>query len=866
VSRTRAFRAVVPAAAGGVGFWLGLGTVSPHAAGTARIGVLAPWWALVVLILAPVIAAGLSERRARRVEVWWTGVAGVLPWLPIPPVSALLLWQGPLMWTLLAAALVVMLCPRFARPYATPARHMAAAVSIAFVCYAAAAWRMAPVLPGGDEPHYLIITQSLLHDRDLAIENNHRNRAYLAYTRQPIAPDFLRRGIDGAIYSIHAPGISAIVAPAFAAAGYPGVVLLLAMIAALGSALVWRASWDVTGDINAAWIGWAAASLSVPFFFQAFTVYPDGLGAVLVMVAVYALARHGTVGEVTTFGKAGTLGEAGLQPGLYSLPIAILPWLHTRFSILAGVLGVLLLLRIWQSTRSIARVAAFVAVPVASLVLWLSFFYVLYGTPNPAAPYGGYTQSGLSNVWRGISGLLIDQQFGLLPNAPVYVAALLGLACLWRARRRFVIELAVAVMPYTVAAASYHMWWGGRSTPARFIVPVLLPFGVAIAAAWQRAGTAARAAIAALLASSIGITAILASVDGGGLAYNTRDGYALWLEWVAPVVRLPLAVPSLFRFGGALATAWAQAGAWALALAAGWILLRKRSSVPAPAVAGLVIALGGTAGWMVAGIDAVDEGSGLWRVARAGARPGAVAVALPSLRAAGAASMLRDVALPAPEPRVEARGPLFAARDVPAGTYDIRLPAHAGTGSLGVTVGRVPPFASVALTGVRDTNAVMRLDLPFGAASLRIDSLADRVAPPGTAALVPRRLARAPAPIARAAMAFDRGTMWVLDDGGWAEPGGVWTRGTEPVTIAVDVNGPVPLKLRGGAVETTVCLQAGSWRGEITLQPGEAHDVDVPVGMPRTPIAIAADRAFRPHDHDPSSTDMRELGTWVEVR
>jgi hypothetical protein len=899
--------------------------VSPDAAGAARVGVLAPWWALVVLILTPIVAAAGSDRGARRARVWWTGAVGIVPWLPIPHAPALLLPQGPLIWAVLVATLAVTMWPWVRSGTdcrrAGPALHMVAAVSIAFVCYVAAASRMAPVLPGGDEPHYLIITQSLLHDRDLAIENNHRNREYLAYFTQPMMPDFLRRGIDGAIYSIHAPGLPAIVAPAFAAAGYPGVVALLAALAALGTAFVWRAAWRVTGDAGAAWIGWAAVSLSAPFFFQAFTVFPDGLGAVTVMVAVYALVpvvRPGSEGAGAHAGLAGlksrpTSGcsaprEAHVTPApdaedrfierdcgphattrsvgrdfspagsasalrfthaecfAYGTALALLPWLHTRFSILAGVLGVLLMLRLWQDTRSMARVAAFAAIPVASLALWLSYFYALYGTPNPAAPYGGYTQSSLSNAARGISGLLIDQQFGLLPNAPVYLVAVIGIAWLWRAHRRFAIELALIVIPYAVAAASYHMWWGGRSTPARFIVPVLLPFGVAIGVAWQRAGRGVRAMILVLLASSLGITAILAVVDGGALAYNVRDGYALWLEWIAPVVRLPLALPSLFRSGGALATAWAQAAAWVLAIAGGGIVLRRSATVAVPSVTALAIGLGSTAGWMLAGIDAVDAGSGLWRVARAAARPGAVGVTLPSIRAAGAAALLRDTARPAQAPRLDGPLSLFAARDVPAGIYDIRLPTRTGDGSVGVTVGRVPPFATVAVSAVGGTNTIMRHDLPFGAASLRMDSLAHRVVPSGSAMLVPIRLARARVPMARAAVRFDRGTMWVLDKGGWAEGGGVWTRGTAPVTIAADVNGPVPLRLRSGAVPTTVSVNAESWRGEVALGPRDARDIDVPVGVPRTPIRIAADRPFRPHDYDASSNDMRELGVWVELR
>ena len=85
--------------------------------------------------------------------------------------------------------------------------------------------------PGGDEPHYLVITQSLLKDGDLQIENNYAARDYAAYFGGDIRPDYLVRGRDGQIYSIHAPGVSAVVLPTFALLGFRGaqatMVLLL---------------------------------------------------------------------------------------------------------------------------------------------------------------------------------------------------------------------------------------------------------------------------------------------------------------------------------------------------------------------------------------------------------------------------------------------------------------------------------------------------------------------------------------------------------------------------------------------------------------------------------------------------------------
>ena len=271
------------------------------------------------------------------------------------------------------------------------------------------------MLPGGDEPHYLIITQSLLNDGDLRIENNHQQHDYLAYDRRTLKPDYLRRGRDGAIYSIHAPGLPAVVAARVCDRRLRGRQRLSRCRVRVGAALVWHAGWRLTGDARAAWFGWASVALTAPFLFQAFTVYPDGLGAVLVMTGIVALVDPDRL-------------SSPLRAAGHGAALALLPWLHTRYALLAVVLGVALVCEARDEPRSADIVAACVRlVPVVSAACWFLSFYLIYGTFNPAAPYGGYTQSRLANVSRGLTGLLIDQQFGVLPNAPIYLAGLAGL-------------------------------------------------------------------------------------------------------------------------------------------------------------------------------------------------------------------------------------------------------------------------------------------------------------------------------------------------------------------------------------------------------------------------------------------------------
>src|SRR6185436_20683483 len=114
------------------------------------------------------------------------------------------------------------------------------------------------------EPHYLVIAESLRRDGDLAIDDNHERGDYLAFFRGGLAPDYLRRGVDRRIYSIHAPGLPVLLLPAYAAFGYGGAIAALLLATACGAALLWRLVHAVTGEAGAAWFAWASAVLASP--------------------------------------------------------------------------------------------------------------------------------------------------------------------------------------------------------------------------------------------------------------------------------------------------------------------------------------------------------------------------------------------------------------------------------------------------------------------------------------------------------------------------------------------------------------------------------------------------------------------------
>ncbi len=814
----------------------------------------------------------------------------LLPWLPIPIPDVFLVWTGPLAWWVWSGTLA-MLAARFlggrARLLASMSARAgaASAAAAAFVIYCAAAWQVSAVLPGGDEPHYLVITQSLLSDGDIQIENNHARGDYRPYFEGTLRPDYLRRGQNGKIYSIHAPGLSALVAPAFAAAGYPGVVVFLALVAALGSLLVWVTGYRLTNSRPAAWFGWAAVTLTVPFFFHAFAVYPDATGAVLVMTGVYALveAEEGRGAQV--------------RWTLHGLALAVLPWLHTRYALAAGVLGASLALRL-LGARAWRSLAAFLAIPVLGAAAWFSFFYVVYGRWSPAAPYGTYTQSQLSNIPRALPALLLDQQFGVLPNAPVYAFGLLGLVALFRVRRRLAAELTLLLFGYLSAVSAYHMWWGGWSAPARFAVPVLLALGVPAAVFWQARARAARAAGAVALGVSLLVTASLTLARDGRLTFNTRDGFSLWLEWVSPLVDLPRALPSFLRDGPRLALL--QSALWIAILSAAWWLLSRLTSRgaragdalgEAPARGGsvhaappvlvattifaLAVMVALVCNWRVVGTRPITATTAQLELLRAydpTRRP--VGVGLRPLASGPAADFVSRLRITNSARRpASPNGPLLALPDLPAGRYEADPGSVAAArGEVHAIIGRSGRPLERWLFEPGEQPPQQVLDLPVAAAALTVagDERARATIP--NLALRPVSVVppadRLTGERARRAERYGALAVFSFDDYAYLEEPGLWVRGGTPVSLVLagqQAAGTATLLLRNGPVPNVVRLQAGAWSSAIALAPREERLVEVPLISGLALLEVRTETGFRPSQTEPGSKDARYLGIWIEA-
>lgn len=862
--------ALVAAACAGAGAWFSAGALAVIDAGPGapRAGILPPWWLLAALVILAVAAAWLARLPRERAWPLFFPLIAIVPWLPGPLPLAALVWTGPIaaiVWTVTAIGATLAgptrLAPRVAAVLSHRVRAPIAAGLIAFALYAGAAAHRSFELVG-DEPHYLVITQSLLHDFDLRIENNHRAGQFTSYVRGELKPHYLRRGRDGQIYSIHAPGLPVLLAPAFAFFGHYGAIVFLALVCAAAGALVWTACAIVSERASAAWFGWAAVMLTVPFFFQAFAIYPEAAGAAAVMCGVFALLdRAAPVHRWFWYGAA----------------LAVLPWLHTRLSIPAGVLGAAILLRLARRADRGRAIARFLAAPIVSAAAWFAYFQVVYGSLSPASPYGGQTQSGAGNIGHGLTGLLLDQQFGILPHAPVVIVALAGLLPLARRQTRLASEILCVILPYALVTSSYHMWWGGRSAPGRLLAAVILPLALPAALMFDRArSAAARALMVLALAVSVAITAILLGPEGGRLIFNPRDGFALWLEWIAPLVDLPRAAPSVLRDGPLAALV--DAAIWMAALGAAAVLVVRarglatrspgKHALMTCAAMALAVSMAVAVVWRRHGVAGPAATTAQLAVLRQAVRaPRGVAIKFSPLQRVSLDAVVGrfDVAASERRPR-ESDAPVMTLAGVPAGDYRVRVsrpPRVAGT--LQARAGGTGfPFDTWPLTG-QERDLDLRLTLP-----VPMDVLALLVDPPAPERL---ELTLRPAGVARPPIEggaiggarYGRTRAFLMTGSAYFESTGVWLSAGD-ATIGFDP--PVrALFLRNTNLDNVVTVEASGIAERLELRSREERTITLPPSAEAYGvIQVTVREGVVPAIQEPGSADFRNLGVWLEVR
>jgi len=320
-------------------------------------------------------------------------------------------------------------------------------------------------LPSGDEPHYLMISETLIRYHSLDIMRAYEHKDYLSFYPGTLGPHIVI--VRGRILQIHQPGGPILWLIPFLLFGRLGAIWFMAAVSVLiilniyRFLLATRIRQPIAYDVS------LTLALASPLFIYAHMNFVEPIGA---LVCVYILRKF-------------IESDASLSVLLLSsILLGLLPWVNMRFILIEVPLFFMILWQLSQQYRLrnmlyyIARVAYIL--PLALLMLGLeAFSWLSTGSLDPTLAQRVYQHGNTFALspFTPLFGLLFDQADGLLICFPLSAFLLAGF--LLSAKKRYLIyNLAILFtsLPYMIAISTYIAWHGAWSPPARY-VSVLLP-------------------------------------------------------------------------------------------------------------------------------------------------------------------------------------------------------------------------------------------------------------------------------------------------------------------------------------------------------------------------------------------------------
>lgn len=362
--------------------------------------------------------------------------------------------------------------------------------------------------PSGDEPAYLVLSQTMQKYHSVDVMRDYLNGDYHTFYRGYLEPH-VGLAANGRLEPVHSIGgpllwlLPFLLWERTGAVAFVGVVSLLI----IGNQYLFLRERGILTPY--AFLVSLFVALASPVYVYSAMAFVEPIGALFVLYAVRVLlAERMDARRVLVAGVA----------------LAYLPWVHSRFAMLAGILGGFFAWRLYrQHGHSRLRPYLPLAVPlVVSLVALEVYNFVEWGTLNPVSNMS-IIGNGPFHVpfSAGLMATLFDWQYGLITNFPLFLLVLPGLLLsLSRSRLRLQVVFGAVMLPYLVLICTFQVWWAGYSPPARFLVVIVPLLAFYVAYAMQRLDSIVLVCIA--LPVAIGTFAL--SLDANVFPFDRFNG------------------------------------------------------------------------------------------------------------------------------------------------------------------------------------------------------------------------------------------------------------------------------------------------------------------------------------------------------
>lgn len=320
-------------------------------------------------------------------------------------------------------------------------------------------------LPAGDEPHYLLVADSIVRDRDLRVENNYQldTPVQRAMKLKLYVPELMYLHVRNQ-FSMHNIGLPLLLALPYAVAGVLGAKIFMALLAGLWPLLLYQILLQLTGAKEWSVTFALALTTGLPFAGGSNQITPDLLAGLLVLYVTWRIILRLWDEERHQWSNRSLLWLGALT--------ALLPWLHIKLIAPAAIL----LLALVYAGRRIRPERADAGLPPylipAALFACSVLLLAVYHHKAFGSIWGPYEQGRLSfhlkEVCMIFFGLHWDQAQGMFMQQPLLLLGLVGIIPLIRANWRAGLLLGALYLALVLPNSMHTAWYGGFSFAGRF--------------------------------------------------------------------------------------------------------------------------------------------------------------------------------------------------------------------------------------------------------------------------------------------------------------------------------------------------------------------------------------------------------------
>ncbi len=313
--------------------------------------------------------------------------------------------------------------------------------------------------PTGDEPIYLLVSHSIVFDRDIDLKNNYENKDYKRfYLNRELKSQEIE--IYGKLFSYHPFFYSLLISPFYFAGGRLGVTIFSNFLSALFIGFLFLLLFEISDNKKMVFLMTIFSGFSMPFIMYINQICTEVLNGLLILMSFYLIL----------YNKNKLL--------FIVLCVALMPWTHFRNFI---IWIFIILIFIIENRNETLKILKFVFVQIISIFSLFIFNYMHY---KVLIPRQTKEEIAFFDAFKlrldGMLGLFLDQEFGLFFYTPLFIFIFAGFYFLYKENRKIFYYMSMLFLPYYLFISSWTLWNGGGGASNRFLIPVFFIFVILI--------------------------------------------------------------------------------------------------------------------------------------------------------------------------------------------------------------------------------------------------------------------------------------------------------------------------------------------------------------------------------------------------